>query len=129
MESKDLIKFLGWKGFYALFEIQSRQLPDRRLLNEIIVAHEGDWITETSMNCHPEYAKYEDVQTALGEGLEFECKELSQCMERSLFKFKLKSCAHKYVLAVPATGEEICFEIYGSEGDNHGKHLLVEREL
>ncbi len=128
MENNDLIKFLGWRGAYALFEITHRCLSDGQL-EEIIVAHEGNWTTEEGMVCHREYTKYEDVQDALGEGLEFECKELSQCMGRSLFKFKLKSCAHKYVLAVPATGEEICFEIYGSQGHNHGMHLLVEREL
>ncbi len=65
MEKKDLIKFLDWKGSYALFEIQVGQLPDGCILHEIIVAHEGNWIAENSMDCHREYAKYEDVQSAL----------------------------------------------------------------
>lgn len=40
--NNDYVEFLEWKGSYARFKIKRGHLPDGRLLNRIIVAHEGD---------------------------------------------------------------------------------------
>lgn len=69
----------------------------------------------------------ENIEKALGYGLDFDAKEYSTIMKRSLFSYSL-DYVKDAVLAVPATGEEIYFEIYGAD-DHHGMFLLVEREL
>lgn len=125
--NKDYVEFLGWEGCYARFKIKRGYLPDGRLLNRIIVAHEGDWLSDDAMMCHKGYDTYEDVQTSLGNGLVFISKEYSQLMSRSLFSFSFEY-GEEAILAVPATGEEIYFEIYGADR-NHGLFIIEEREL
>ncbi len=127
MENRDFVEFLGWEGSYARFKIRRERLPNGQTLERIIVAHEGDWTQAEGMSCHPEYDAYEDVQEALGSGLTFVAKEFSEMLRRSLFTYAFEY-GSEAVLAVPATGEEIYFEIYGSDR-YHGLFLLVEREL
>ncbi len=127
MMNNEYVEFLGWEGSYARFKIKRHPLPDGRSLNRIIVAHEGDWLSDDAMTCHEEYDAYEDVQTDLGNGLVFIAKEYSQLMSRSLFSFSFEY-GNEAILTVPATGEEIYFEIYGADR-NHGMFLLEEREL
>lgn len=127
MENRDFVEFLGWEGSYARFKIRRGRLPNGQTLERIIVAHEGDWTGAEGMVCYPEYAAYEDVQEALGSGLTFVAKEFSEILRRSLFTYSFEY-GSEAVLAVPATGEEIYFEIYGSDR-YHGLFLLVEREL
>lgn len=127
MENRDFVEFLGWEGTYARFKIKSGQLPNSRNLERIIVAHEGDWPNTEGMLCHREYDSYEDVQKALGTGLTFISKEYSTILKRTLISYSFEY-GSEAVLAVPATGEEIYFEIYGSD-KYHGLNLIVEREL
>lgn len=127
MENRDFVEFLGWEGSYAKFRIKRGQLPNGRTLERIIVAHEGNWTTAEGMWCYREYDSYEDVQKALGSGLSFLSKEYSEVMKRSLISYAFEY-GSEAILAVPATGEEIYFEIYGSDRYN-GLCLLVEREL
>ena len=77
---------------------------------------------------HDHYKNYGDVQGDLGKGLVFRRKEFSVINRRSLFLFEIDKTCNEHILAVPATGEEIYFEIYGvdTEGD---LVLLVKREL
>ena len=99
-------------------------------IEKILIAHEYDWTHSTAMSCHQEYKLYEDVQRDLGRGLIFKCKEYSVLLNRSLFlyDFELSSKRTEVKIAVPATGEEFCFEIYGL--DDCGKvYLLLGREL
>ena len=121
------IKFKDWKGQYALFEIMAGGLPDGSLLERIIVAHEGKWIEEDGMICHPEFQLYEDVQKKMGTGLFFKGKEYSDILNRSIFEFSVKDYGIA-MLAVPATGEEISFEVYGSSKKGP-LHLLLSQEL
>lgn len=79
------------------------------------------------MRCFSEYESYEDVQKALGSGLEFISKEFSTVLKRSLISYSFEY-GSEAILAVPATGEEIYFEIYGSDR-THAIFLLEEREL
>lgn len=125
----ELVKFIGWKGTYAFFEIKQGKLPNDMKFEGILVSHEGNWIDSDSMFCHPEFELYEDVQKGLGKGLTLVKKEYSECLNRSLFLFDFEYYKKgEYILAVPATGEEIYFEIYGV--DQFGALvLLVEREL
>lgn len=118
------IQFLGWENGGARFKILS---SDGRF-DKILVAHEGDWTTEEGMSCHPHYKRYEDVQEDLGKGLIFQRKGFSEINRRSLFLFDIDKTSYEHILAVPATGEEIYFEIYviDKSGD---LVLLVEREL
>ncbi len=122
------IMFMGWKGSYALFEIKRNDLPDGTAFNKILLAHEGDWLNQEGMSCHTEYRRYEDVQEDLGRGLIFKRKGLSKINRRSLFLFEIDKTATEHILAVPATGEEIDFEIYGV--DSKGSLiLLIKQEL
>ena len=125
----ELVQFLGCKGCYALFSIKREILPNGEDFDKILVAHEGRWVDSDGMICHPEYEHYEDVQKDLGKGLTFIRKEYSENRKRSLFLFDFEYTSDRnYILAVPATGEEIYFEIYGV--DQFGRLvLLLEREL
>ena len=68
-------------------------------------------------------------QKDLGKGLTFIRKEYSENRKRSLFLFDFEYVSDgNYLLAVPATGEEIYFEIYGVD-QSGAMVLLVEREL
>lgn len=128
MHNEEYIRFLGWEGYYARFEIKKgKSLPNGRRLERIIVAHEGDWIGPYGMGCHKEFETYEQVQDSLGEGLSFVQKEYSNLQHQSFFEYILTG-AERSILAVPATGEEICFRIYGADSC-HRTFLLVEREL
>ena len=125
----ELVHFLGWKESYALFSIKRGILPNEKHFDKILVAHEGHWVDSGGMICHPEYEHYEDVQKDLGKGLTFIKKEYSEFLKRSLFLFDFEYVSDgNYLLAVPATGEEIYFEIYGVD-QSGAMVLLVEREL
>ena len=118
------IQFLGWEKVVAQFRI----LPNDWKFDKILVAHEGDWTTEEGMSCHFPYKRYEDVQKDLGKGLIFKRKGFSAINSKSLFLFEIDKTCNEHILAVPATGEEIYFEIYGI--DKSGDLvLLVDREL
>lgn len=127
----DYIQFSGWGGansIYARFQINRKELPNGNKFNKLLVAHEGNWTTEESMYCHPDYKNYEDVQNELGQGLVFSRKGFSRINKRSLFLYDFDNTSMKHILAVPATGEEIYFEIYGV--DQYGSLVLLEkREL
>lgn len=110
----DYIEFLDWMGSYAKFRIHKKALPDGYDFKEIVVSHEGDWISSGAMFCYPEYQHYEDVQKALGKGLTFIGKQYQSNTRRSIFRYALLPCCDDYLLSVPATGEELCFEIYGA---------------
>ena len=81
------------------------------------------------MICHREYALYEDVQKDLGNGLKFIKKEYSDKLNRSFFIYSVDNAFESNcTLAVPATGEDICFEIFGET--KQGRLILLEkREL
>ena len=125
------INILGWCGpshIYASFRIDRMDLPNGRDLTALLVAHEGNWVTEGGMCCHAHYKYYEDVQGDLGKGLVFRRKGFSVINRRSLFLFEIDKTCNEHILAVPATGEEIYFEIYGVDTDGD-LVLLVKREL
>ena len=125
----ELVQFLGWNGSYALFSIKKDILPNETHFDKVLVAHEGHWIDTDGMICHKEYELYEDVQKDLGKGLTFIKKEYSEILNRSLFLFDFEYTPEgDYLLSVPATGEEIYFEIYGVD-QSGALVLLVEREL
>lgn len=124
MKNMKHVKFLGYEGgTYASFEINRELLPNGNCFEKLLVAHEGRWLDEDGMFCHPEYKFYEDVQKGLGIGLTFVKKEYSEFLNRTLFLYDFEYSPY-YKLAVPATGEEIYFEIYGV--DNFGACILLE---
>ncbi len=118
------IQFLEWENGGAHFRI----LLNEWMFDKILVAHEGDWTSEEGMLCHPPYKRYEEVQEKFGKGLVFRQKGFSTVNNRSLFLFDIDKTSDEHILAVPPTGEEIYFEIYGitKSGD---LVLFVEREL
>lgn len=124
----NFLNFCGPSRIYASFHIDRMDLPNGKNLTAILVAHEGDWTTEEGMSCHFPYKRYEDVQKDLGKGLIFKRKGFSAINSKSLFLFEIDKTCNEHILAVPATGEEIYFEIYGI--DKSGDLvLLVDREL
>ncbi len=125
------ITFIGWCGpscIYASFRIDRMNLPNGKDITALLVAHEGNWVTEGGMCCHAHYKYYEDVQGDLGKGIVFRRKGFSVINHRSLFLFEIDKTCNEHILAVPATGEEIYFEIYGVDTDGNIL-LLVKREL
>ena len=140
MPSTSLVKFLDRPmGCYARFEISVGLLPNGHRMERIIVAHEGRfWIEPNGMKYYPKYNSYEQVQEGLGQGLTFITKEYSSDMERSLFEYAItyrrppKRSLFEYtvgypapiILAVPATGEEIYFDIYGIDQDRQMYRLF-----
>ena len=83
------------------------------------------------MDFYGEYKNYEDAQKDLGSGLKFVGKEYSNLLNRSFLLYEI-TCSVKdigYKIAVPATGEEVSFEIYVM--DSSGIHYLMHnnREL
>ena len=124
----NFLDFCGPSRIYASFHIDRMDLPNGKNLTAILVAHEGDWTTEKGMYCHDHYKYYEDVQSDLGKGLIFKLKGFSKVNRRSLFLFELDKTCNEHILAVPATGEEIYFEIYGVDTDGNIL-LLVKLEL
>lgn len=125
----ELVHFLGWKESYALFSIKRGILPNEKHFDKVLVAHEGHWIDSKDMMFHRKYEFYEDAQKDLGKGLTFIKKEYSEFLKRSLFLFDFEYVSDgNYLLAVPTTGEEIYFEIYGVD-QSGALVLLVEREL
>ena len=125
MPSTSLVKFLDRPmGCYARFEISVGLLPNGHRMERIIVAHEGRfWIEPNGMKYYPKYNSYEQVQEGLGQGLTFITKEYSSDMERSLFEYTVGYPA-PIILAVPATGEEIYFDIYGLDQDRQMYRLF-----
>ena len=97
------------------------------MFKRVIVAHEGNWLTSDFRQFYG-YDTYEDAQRKYGIGLIFVSKEYSDVLNRTLFSFEFEDFFSEAILAVPATGEEIYFEVYGSD-NNHGLVLLTEREL
>lgn len=126
----ELVKFLGWQGSYARFQIRREKLPNGNIFKAIIVSHEGEWTKEESMLCHGEFCFYENVQNKLGRGLIFKEKGYIPILNRSFFRYDFMPfmLGREYILAVPATGEEIKFEIYGVD-EGGALVLLCEREL
>lgn len=128
-ENDKYVEFLGWEGSYARFLIHKTPLPGGYDFEQVAVTHEGDWISVGAMCCYPEYRHYEDVQQSMGKGLIFIGKQFRGDIKRSVFRFKFWPWGSgEYILAVPATGEEICFEIYGIDSKGTPT-LLVKREL
>ena len=125
----EFVQFIGHKSIYASFRIERNALPNGNSFEKLLIAHEGNWIDSDGMFCYPEYKFYEDVQKDLGKGLTFVKKEYSELLKRSLFLYNFEcTSGEEYILSVPATGEEIKFEIYGM--DQFGAlALLIEREL
>lgn len=121
--------YCGPNHLYASFRIKKGRLPNGYGIEKILVAHEGNWFGEEGMMCHTDYRYYEDVQTYLGKGLRCIKKEYSQRDRSSLFLYEyIYNSEDEYILAVPATGEEIYIKIYGVDSCG-GRHLLVEMEL
>lgn len=122
------IDFCGPSRIYASFRIHLTDLPSGKIIESILVAHEGDWTSKEGMSSNPHYKHYEGVQEDLGKGLIFRRKGFSKVNRRSLFLFEIDKASDEHILAVPATGEEIDFEIYGIDTDRN-LVLLVKQEL
>ena len=88
-------------------------MQDGSKIDKLLVAHEGNWTKEESMFCYDECKHYEDVQNDLGKGLILKRKDYSKINYRILFLYEFDNTCNDHILAVPATGEEIDFEIYG----------------
>lgn len=120
-EHDEYARFAGWDGGFALFGIDdSRVLPDGSLFEGLLAAREGDWTDSAG----------DDMQQAPCRGLRLTGREYSAVLNRTLFSFELERPAPDagFVLAVPATGEELRFEIYGVNQFG-ALQLLAEREL
>lgn len=129
-KTNSIIEFIGWEHVYGIFRMNSVILPDGKSIKELLFVHEGDWIHSGAMSFYQEYLLYEDVQHYLGRGLIFKGKEYSVLFKRSLFLYDIDRSSKntEIKICVPATGEEVDFEIYGLDYDDRA-HLLIKIEL
>lgn len=127
MKDGKLVEFLGWDGTEALFQIKRGVLPNNSRIERIIFAREGDWVTNTGSSRHRIYKRHEIIQELSGNGLRLVSQEYSKDRNRSVFTYSFET-GDDAILAVPATGEELCYEIYGCDS-NQDLHLLDEGEL
>lgn len=144
-----MITHIDYVGTFALFRIDRDKFRKMTDNINILVAQEGNWLTREGMSCcwnipmrlrissilkHKmlphRFENYEDIQKYLGRGLTFVGKEYSGLLNRTMVKFAFDDSteSEKYILAVPATGEEINFEIYGFTRDK-ALILILSREL
>lgn len=124
--SSDYVSFIGrGKGsVYGIFKINRKPLPNGREFKQLLVSFEGNWVDMG--NYRDEY--YEDVQPDQGHGLSFCHKEYQGGSSWFLYDFESIKPDEDYVLAVPATGEEFIFQIYGVD-DLGALILLWKMEL
>lgn len=127
--NSEYVSFIGRGkgGLYGIFKINRKALPNGREFKHVLVSFEGNWVDRKDIY---EYEHYEDVQQDQGNGLCFchkEYFETSNC-SRYLYDFGCIKAGEDYVLAVPATGEEFKFRIYGVD-DVGALILLWEMEL
>lgn len=139
-----MIQFVGFEGTFGLFRIDGRKMGRPRLL----VVHEGAWTTPEAiallssreiprrgflemMKPPKKCTCYADVQQYLGKGLKCVKAEFSEVLHATMFLYEPEDeygVRDEYILAVPATGEGICFRIYRMD-DRNALTLLVDMEL
>lgn len=107
---------LGHVGPYGLFLgwLVSRVSDNGQLLKGIVIAHEVDWCNPECMKGYHQYSfSYQAAQEKLGRNLKYVGMERSELMRRTLIRFDFDEFTDSALLFTPATGEELCFEIYG----------------
>lgn len=123
------LSYCGPKYTVARFKIDKSLLPTKT--KALLVAQEGHCIDERYLEDWHGYSSYHDIQQALGHGMTLIEKEYSTMLKRKLFLYQLDwipSNNDDYILAFPATGEEIYFEIYAMDTFNI-LHLMLHCEL
>ena len=141
-----MIHFKCFVGSFGLFRIDGNKLGRDRLL----VVHEGDWIRHEAMCCHQnvpvqarlgamlkgsavpkKITRYSEVQEYLGKNLKCVKAEWSEALHSTMFLYERengKALSDEYILAVPANGEEIYFQIYSMDS-RHALTLQVDMDL
>ncbi len=122
------LDYCGPQHSVARFRIDQSLLPIRT--DALLVAQEGHCIDEGMLKIPHGYTSYHEIQHALGNGMTLIEKEHSSILKRTLFLYQFNRLPDKddYLLAFPATCEEIYFEIYAMDRFNVA-HLLLHCEL
>ena len=122
------LDYCGPQYSVARFRIDKSLLPIRT--DALLVAQEGHCIDEGMLKIPHGYTSYHEIQHALGNGMTLIEKEHSSILKRNLFLYQFNWLSDKddYLLAFPATGEEVYFEIYAMDTFNV-LHLLLHCEL
>ena len=122
------LDYCGPQHSVARFRIDKSLLPIQT--DTLLVAQEGHYIDEGMLKIPHGYTSYHEIQHALGNGMTLIEKEHSSILKRNLFLYQFNWLPDKddYLLAFPATGEEIYFEIYAMDRFNV-VHLLLHCEI
>ena len=122
------LDYCGPQHSVARFRIDKSFLPIQT--DTLLVAQEGHYIDEGMLKIPHGYTSYHEIQHALGNGMTLIEKEHSSILKRNLFLYQFNRLLDKddYLLAFPATGEEIYFEIYAMDRFNVA-HLLLHCEI
>lgn len=122
------LDYCGPQYSVARFRIDKSLLPIQT--DALLVAQEGHCIDEGMLKIPHGYTSYHEIQHALGNGMTLIEKEHSSILKRNLFLYQFNWLSDKddYLLAFPATGEEIYFEIYAMDRFDVA-HLLLHCEL
>lgn len=99
-------------------------------VESLLVTHEGFELRDEvfyfcTTHAYPDCHK---IQSNLGKGLTLVRKEHSSILKRGMYLYEVSNSADEYILAFPATGEEVYFEIYALDYTG-AMHLILSTEL
>ena len=100
-------------------------------VESLLVTHEGFVLKDEVLYDFHMLHGYPDchkIQSDLGKGLTLVRKEHSSILKRGMYLYEVSNSADEYILAFPATGEELYFEIYALDYTG-AMHLILSTEL
>lgn len=118
---KDLLEHIGCGGPSNLYE--KYRISSPALGGKIIVSLQDNWLDGNCKECHPHFDSYEDLQSAVGEGLEFIDKEYVSVIKRTFFVFSRVN-HDEFTLAIPTAAEDFSFDMEIFESRASPLHLL-----
>lgn len=119
-ENKDFLEPLGVGGPSNLYERYRITIPVNGLA--IIISLQYNWLDGNCKELHPHFDSYEDLQAAVGEGLEFVGKEYVNLIDRTFFKFYRQNL--EFILALPTAAKECSIDMEIYEERYSPLHLL-----
>ncbi len=100
-------------------------------VKSLLVTHEGFVLKDEVLYDFHMLHGYPDcnkIQSDLGKGLTLVSKEHSSILKRGMYLYEVSNTADECILAFPATGEELYFEIYALDYTG-AMHLILSTEL
>ena len=99
-------------------------------VKSLLVSHEGFVLSDemSYFQMHHGYPNCNKIKSDLGNGLTLVSKEHSSILKRGMYLYEVSNTEYECILAFPATGEELYFEIYALDYTG-AMHLILSTEL